>query len=345
MDLRKTSLLNHDLDRLNVDIAALSETRLPDSCSIKESIYTIFWYGRPQEQKREQSADFAIANSIIPFCETTVVITTRLMSSRVHTSKGPLMIFSVYALTLQADDEVKNDFYQLLEQEIEKVPRTERIIILGDFNARVGRAFDSWNGILGKHGVGNMNDNGQLVMELCASQNLSITNTFFEGKISRQESWKHPRSGHWHQLDLVLRRRCNLKEIQHTRSYKSAECDTDHSLVGCRVIICVKKMYRKKTPCHPRINMSEINDKQKCKKFNNETTKLRLALTSVNEACCILRDGIYNAAFTVFGRSVKKNVDWFEENSLTLLPLVNEKRTALLTCKTYPNNTKFANGT
>ena len=73
--------------------------------------------------------------------------------------------------------------------------------------------------------------------------------------------------------------------------------------------------------------MSEIKGKQKCEQFNNETTKLSLALTSVNEAWRTLRDGIYNAAITVFGKSVKKNVDWFEENSLTLLLLVNEKRT------------------
>ena len=93
------------------------------------------------------------------------------------------MICSIYAPTLQADDEVKNNFYQLLEQEIENVSQTETVIILGDFNARVGGVFESWNGILGKHGIGNMNDNGQLVLVLCASQNLCITNAFFEGKI------------------------------------------------------------------------------------------------------------------------------------------------------------------
>ena len=102
-------------------------------------------------------------------------------------------------------------------------------------------------------------------------------------------------------------------------------------------------MYRKKTPCHPRINMSKIKDHQKCEQFNNETTKLSLALTSVNEAWCTLCDGIYNAAITVFGKSVKKNVDWFEENSLTLLPLVNEKRTAHLADKTCPSSTNREN--
>ena len=163
------------------------------------------------------------------------------MTLRVHTIEGPLKIFSIYVPTLQADDEVKNNFYQQLEQEIEKVPQTETVIIPGNFNARVGRALESWDGILGKHGIGNMNENGQLLLELCASHNLCVTNTFFEGKISRKTSWKHPRSGNWHQLDLVLTRLSSLKEILHTRSYQSAECDTDHSLVGCKVRICVKR--------------------------------------------------------------------------------------------------------
>ena len=121
-DLRKTSLLNHELHWLSIDIVALSETQLPDSGSIKESIYTIFWDGKPQGQKREQGVGFAIHNSIIPFCETPVGISTTLMTLRVHTIKGPLKIFSIYAPSLQADEEDKNNLYQQLEQEIEKVP-------------------------------------------------------------------------------------------------------------------------------------------------------------------------------------------------------------------------------
>ena len=99
-DLRKTSLLNHELDRLNVDIAALSETRLPESGSIKESSYTIFWHGKPQGQRREHGVGFAIRNNAVPFCETPVAITIRLMTLKVHTTKGPLTIFSAYAPTL-----------------------------------------------------------------------------------------------------------------------------------------------------------------------------------------------------------------------------------------------------
>ena len=86
-----------------------------------------------------------------------------------------------------------------------------------------------------------MNDDGQLLLERCASQNLCITDIFFEGKISRKTSWRHPRSEHWHQLHLELTRRCNLKEIQHTHSHQIPECNIDHSMVGCRVKVCIKR--------------------------------------------------------------------------------------------------------
>lgn len=52
---------------------------------------------------------------------------------------------------------------------------------------------------------------------------------------------------------------------------------------------------------------------------------------------CGLRDGIYNAAIAGFGKSIKKNVDWFEENAQTLLPLVEEKRSTLIAYKNSPS--------
>ena len=70
--------------------------------------------------------------------------------------------------------------------------------------------------------------------------------------------------------------------------------------------------------------MSLRKDYQTCTIFNNETTKLSLVLTSASAAWCNLRDEIYNAAIAVFGKNVKKNVYWLEENLLTVY--VNVKK-------------------
>ena len=42
-DARKTAIINNELKRLNVDIAALQETRLADSGTLREKDYTFFW--------------------------------------------------------------------------------------------------------------------------------------------------------------------------------------------------------------------------------------------------------------------------------------------------------------
>ena len=52
-DKRKTAVIDAELARLNVDIAALQETRLPDDGSVQEKHYTFFWKGRSLEDTRQ----------------------------------------------------------------------------------------------------------------------------------------------------------------------------------------------------------------------------------------------------------------------------------------------------
>ena len=42
-DSRKTAIINNELLRLKVDVAALQETRLPGLGKLKEKDYTFFW--------------------------------------------------------------------------------------------------------------------------------------------------------------------------------------------------------------------------------------------------------------------------------------------------------------
>ena len=54
-NLRKTAVINNELLRLNIDIAALQETRLPDLGKLTEKDYTFYWKGKPEEENREQA--------------------------------------------------------------------------------------------------------------------------------------------------------------------------------------------------------------------------------------------------------------------------------------------------
>ncbi|KAJ7425365.1 craniofacial development protein 2-like protein [Willisornis vidua] len=97
----------------------------------------------------------------------------------------------IYAPTLQADPAEKDKFYTNLRSLTQKIPADDKIIILGDFNTRVGKNSEAWKRVLGKRGVGNCNDNGRLLREFCAEQQLTITNTIFQQKDSLKAAWMH----------------------------------------------------------------------------------------------------------------------------------------------------------
>ena len=137
-------------------------------------------------------------------------------------------LISVYSPTLQADLFDKEKFYDDLRRLVQNTPTDDKIIIMGDFNARVGRDSESWKGVLGKHGVGNCKENGRLHLEFCSEHQLVITNTIFQQRNSIKTTWMHPRSKHWHLLDYVLVRQKDQNDVVYTRVIPSAECHTDH---------------------------------------------------------------------------------------------------------------------
>ena len=86
-------------------------------------------------------------------------------------------------------------------------------------------------------------------------------------KPQHKVSWRHPRSKHWHQLDLVLTRCTNLGNVKLTRSYQSADCDTDHSLICCKVNFKAKRVHHAKKEGRHRINTCMTRKPEKVKDF------------------------------------------------------------------------------
>ena len=68
----------------------------------------------------------------------------------------------------------------------------DKLLIMGDFNARVGRDQSSWKRILGSHGVGKMNSNGLLLLRKCAEHEQCVTSTIFRQADKFNTTWMHP---------------------------------------------------------------------------------------------------------------------------------------------------------
>ena len=225
---RRTALIGLELQRYNIDIAALSETRLADTGSITEvgAGYTFFWPGKAADERREAGVGFAIRTSLVRHLESLPKgINDRLMMLRLPLKgKTNLTLISAYAPTMCYNQEQKEQFYQSLTQLLHSVPKDDKLLLLGDFNARVGRDSQSWPDVIGPHGIGQENSNGQLLLTFCAEYGLSITNTMFHLPDVHKATWMHPRSKHWHLIDYVIIRRRDIQDVHITRAMRGADC-------------------------------------------------------------------------------------------------------------------------
>ena len=98
-------------------------------------------------------------------------------------------VVSVYAPTFRATSDEKEAFYSDLQSTLNEVDERDLLLLVGDFNARVGSAANSsseetWNGVRGIRGVGRTNGAGADLLTFCALNELTIVNTCFTKKTS-----------------------------------------------------------------------------------------------------------------------------------------------------------------
>ena len=101
---RRTALIASELDRYNVQIAALSETRLAEQGNLTEQSagYTFFWIGRGQNDRREAGVGFAIKSNLVnKLADRPKGINERLMTVRLPLPKKNFAtLISAYAPTM-----------------------------------------------------------------------------------------------------------------------------------------------------------------------------------------------------------------------------------------------------
>ena len=67
-------------------------------------------------------------------------------------------------------------------------------MLMGDFNATMGKELHVWGDVLGRHGMGKINSNGLRLLTLCPDLDLQLTNTLFQLADISKNTRKHPRS-------------------------------------------------------------------------------------------------------------------------------------------------------
>ncbi|XP_062583995.1 craniofacial development protein 2-like [Saccostrea cucullata] len=130
-------------------------------------------------------------------------ISDRLIRARFNSKYCKLTIIQCYAPTNDAEEEVKDEFYEQLQMVVSKVPRHDMLLIMGDINAKVGSDNTDCEKSMGKHGCGIKNDNGERFIYFCLNNKQTIGGTIFPHKDIQKLTWKSPDGRITNQIDHI----------------------------------------------------------------------------------------------------------------------------------------------
>jgi len=137
-EVSKTAQVVKEMGRYKLDLLGLSEVRWTGHGKIKLSDGdTIVYSGHETLHHR------GVAIVIPRRHEKTLIewepIIDRIIKARFESKFCKLTIIQVYAPTNETEDEAKDIFYETLQATMDKTPRHDMMIIIGDLNAKVGQ--------------------------------------------------------------------------------------------------------------------------------------------------------------------------------------------------------------
>ena len=124
-------------------------------------------------------------------------------------------VIVVYAPTNCASEEIVEEFYEDLRNSISDVPAHNFLIVMGDFNARLGPDEASYT----FHD--ETNRNGKYMAELLTEFGLLATNTMFQKKKGKLWTFKDRASDALRQLDYILVRKKWRNSVHNAEAYNS----------------------------------------------------------------------------------------------------------------------------
>lgn len=175
------------LKNVKFDIIGLSEIRRLGN-TIQEYQDIIFYY--IGETPGLYGVGFLIKKHLKNYIESFVGLSERVALLKLNMNKFKLSIIQVYAPTDAAHDEEIEAFYDTVDKALKLAE--ENVVVMGDFNAKLGQLEHKEYPITNKFGYRERNKRGERLLQFAQENNLSIMNTFFKKKSKQRWTWTSP---------------------------------------------------------------------------------------------------------------------------------------------------------
>lgn len=227
------------LKYVKYDVIGLSEVKRIGE-EVKEMKGYIFYY--KGKERRRGTVGFAIKSTwkenILGFAS----YSDRVITVNMKMGTETLTIIQCYAPTSTYSESAMEEFYHDLEQAIIDLKKSEWLIVMGDFNAKIGVPQKQENDVMGSFGLGDRNDRGRMLIEFSRKNELFFSNSMFEKRESRRWTWTLGRARN--EIDFILVRKSQRKLVIDVSVVNNFKFNSDHRMLRMCFKLKAKPLFR-----------------------------------------------------------------------------------------------------
>ena len=239
-----------EMRRYNISILGISEMRW-NTCGrmITATGEMLLYSGKENANDiHEMGVGFILTREASASLMEWEPVSARIVTARFHSRWRNVSIIQCYAPTNTAELEAKEEFYEQLQAVMDKVPKRDIIILMGDMNAKVGRDNRGKERIMGQHGAdATMNENGELLTDFCEANEMVIGGSLFPHRDCHKVTWVSPDQRTHNQIDHVIISRRWRSSLQDVRVKRGADVGSDHHLLMAKVKVRMAKLVKAKS--------------------------------------------------------------------------------------------------
>ena len=242
----KSAQLAREMDKYKIDVMGVSECRWMGQGKVKiNTRESVIFSGREDNIHRHGVAIMMTKKAEQALMEWKP-ISDRIIYAKFFSRYVKLSIIQVYAPTNEANVEDKDNFYEQLQTVMDSVHKHDILLVMGYLNAKVEEDNEGYENIIGSHGVGERNDNGERLVDFCRLNNLMVTGTIFPHILIHIQTWTSPGGKTKNQIDHVLVSRQHRTSVMDTRAMRGADIASDHQLVRSKIKLKLKRKQKNK---------------------------------------------------------------------------------------------------
>jgi exonuclease III len=180
-----------ELRKYKVDLVGVQEVRWDKGGTERAEDYT-FFYGAGNEHHQLGTGFFFVHKRIMSAVRRVEFVSDRMSYIILRGRWCNIIVVNVHAPCEDKNDDIKDSFYEELRRVFDQFPRYDMKIMLGDFNAKVGRE-NIFKPTIGNESSREIsNDNGVRVVNFATSKNLVVKSTMFPHCSIHKYTWTSP---------------------------------------------------------------------------------------------------------------------------------------------------------